>query len=145
MNGKIILKGESANLKKPFHLKNNVFLLYAPRNTKLEPTEFQRIDSGILAFIPENTRDFVTSKFRKNEINEICNGKQRLWVETLNKSCDLPIEIKKGCVLGFFVAEPEHLKFQYETTTQIKKAKKKRQTTFSWKKKKAIGRIPESL
>ena len=130
MDGKIILKRESGNLKKPFHLKNNVFLLYAPRNIKLEPTEFQRIDSGILAFIPENTRGFVTSKFRKDEINEICNGKC-LWVEILNKCCDLPIEIKKGCVLGFFVAEPEHLKFQYETTTQIKKAKKKKQTTFS--------------
>ena len=33
------------------------------------------------------------------------------WVEILNKSCELPTEIKKGCVLGFFVAEPEHLKF----------------------------------
>ena len=92
-------------------------MLYAPRNIKLEPTEFQRIDSGILAFISENTRGFVTSKFRKDEINEICNKKQRLWVEILNKSCNLPIEIKKDCVLGFFVAEPEHLEFQYETTT----------------------------
>ena len=33
------------------------------------------------------------------------------WVEILNNSCELPIEIKRGCVLGFFVAEPEHLKF----------------------------------
>ena len=40
------------------------FLLYAPRNIKVEPTAFQRIDSGILAFIPENKRGFVTSKLR---------------------------------------------------------------------------------
>ena len=62
-----------------------------------------------------------------------------MWIEILNKSCELPTEIKKDCVLGFFVAEPEHLKFQYETTTQIKKAKKKKQTTLSWKKKVQFG------
>ena len=120
-------------------------MVYAPRNIKVEPTEFQRIDSGMLVFIPENTRGFVTSNFREDKINKIWNGDQRLWVEILNKSCKLPIEIKKGCVLGFFVAEPEHLEFQYETTTQIKKAKKKMKTILSWKKKKADGRIPEPL
>ena len=41
--------------------------------------------------------------------------------------------------MGFFVAEPERSKFQYETTTQIKKAKKKKQTTLSWKKKRQLG------
>ena len=78
MDEKIILKRDSTNLKKPYHLKNNVFLLYAPRNIKVKPTEFQRIDSGILGFIPENTRGFVTSKFRVDKINEIWNGNQRL-------------------------------------------------------------------
>ena len=131
MDEKIILNRDSTNLKKPYHFKNNVFLLYAPRNIKVEPTEFQWTDSGILTFIPENARGFVTSKFSEDEINEIWNRNQHLWVDILNKSCELPIEIKKGCVLGFFVAEPGHLKFQYETTTQIKKAKKKKQTTLS--------------
>ena len=60
-------------------------------------------------------------------------------MEILNKSCELPIEVKKSCVLGFFVAEPERSKFQYETTTQIKKAKKKKQATLSWKKKRQLG------
>ena len=126
-------------MKKLFHLKNNFFLLYAPRYIKFKPTELQRTDSGILDFIPENVRGFVTSKFREDEIHEICNGDQRLWVKILNKSCKLPVEIKKGCFLGFFVAEPEHLKFQYETTTQITKAKKKKQTKKSRKKKQLGG------
>lgn len=43
MDEKIILKRNSANV-----------MLYAPRNIKVEPTEFQRIDSEILAFIPKN-------------------------------------------------------------------------------------------
>ena len=62
----------------------------------------------ILAFIAKYSRGFVTSKFREDEINEIYSGEQRMWVEMLNKSCEYPIEIKKGCVLGFFVAEPNH-------------------------------------
>ena len=81
----------------------------------------------------------------QDEINDILNGEQRLWVEIINKSFYLPIEIPKGCLLGFFVAEPEHLKFQYETTKKIKKVRKKGQKTLSWKKKKADGGIPESL
>ena len=39
MDDKIILKKYSNNLKKPFHLKTNVFMLYAPRNIKIDPTE----------------------------------------------------------------------------------------------------------
>ena len=81
---------------------------YASRNVKIEPTEFGKIDSGILAFIAKYSRGFVTSKFREDEINEIYSGEQCMWVEMLNKSCEFPIEIKKGCVLGFFVAEPNH-------------------------------------
>ena len=110
-------------------MKNNVFLLFALRNIKVEPTEFQQIGSEILAFMTENARGFVTSKFRENEINEIWNGNQRLYVKILNKSCELPIELKKSCLLAFFVAEPEHLKFENKTTTRIRKSKKKKQTT----------------
>ena len=63
---------------------------------KVEPEEFSKIDSGILAFIPKNSRSFITSKFREDEINEIWSREQRLWVEILNKSCEFPIDIKKA-------------------------------------------------
>lgn len=37
-----------------------------------------------------------------------------------------PIEIKKAAFWDFFVAEPEHLKFEHETTqTKIKKKTEK--------------------
>ena len=111
MDDKVILKKDSENLKKPFHLKRNVFILYAPRNITTEPTEFKRIDLGILAFVHKNGRGFVTSKFRGDKIIEISNGEQRLWVEIISRSCASPIVIPKGCVLGFFVVEPEHLQF----------------------------------
>ena len=64
--------------------------------------EFGKIDSGILAFIPKNSRSFITSKFREDEINEIYNGNQRLWVEILNKSCEFPIKMKKRLCFRIF-------------------------------------------
>ena len=146
MDAKIILKSDSADVKNPLHLKNNVFLLYARRKIKIEPMAFQRIDSGILAFVPKNANGFVTSKVRENKINEVCTREQCLWVEIVNKSCSLPIKIPKCHVLGFFVAEPEHLQFQHETLKKIKKAtREKGKKTLSWKKKKTNGRIPELL
>ena len=83
MDAKIILKRDNADVKKPLHLKSNVFLLYAPRKIKTEPMDFQRINSGILVFIPKNANGFVTSKFREDKINEICTREQRLWVEVI--------------------------------------------------------------
>ena len=69
MDEKIICKRDGSVIDKPYQLKN-IFLLYAPRNVKIEPAEFSRIDSGIFAFIPNNSRDFVTSKFREDKVNE---------------------------------------------------------------------------
>ena len=81
MDEKIIFKRDDSNIKKPYHLKNNFFLLYAPRNVLIKPAEFSRTDSGIIAFIPNNSRDFITSKVREDEINKIWSGEQRLRVE----------------------------------------------------------------
>ena len=71
MENIIILKKDSKNLKR------NFFMLCAPRSIKIEPTEFQIIDSGVLAFTPKNGRGFVTSKYREDI--EISNREQRLW------------------------------------------------------------------
>ena len=66
--------------------------------------ESSKIDSGIGVFIPENSKCFLTLKFSEDEINQIQSGEQLLWVEILNRSCEVPIEMKKDCVLGFFYA-----------------------------------------
>ena len=91
MDEKIILKRDSANLKKPFYLKDNIFLLDAPRNIKIEPMECAKIDSRILSFIPKNVQSFLALKFREDRINEFWSEEQHLWVEILKKSCELPI------------------------------------------------------
>ena len=65
-----------------------------------------------MLFLPKNSRGYITLKLRTDEINELFYGKHQPRLERLNKSFE-EIEIKKGQPVGFFVAEPENLKFQY--------------------------------
>ena len=120
----IILKRSQANVKKPKHLKKNVFILYSPRTVKIEPATSKRIDTEIIVSLPKNSKGFVTSIFRRDEINEFDSEQQRLWVEILNKSYEETVEIKKNNPLGFVIIEPEHLKFKHETETTKNKKKK---------------------
>ena len=45
--------------------------------------------------MPQNSKGFITSIFRRDEIDEICSEKQRLWIEILNKYFEDTVEIKK--------------------------------------------------
>ena len=126
----IILKRSQANVKKPRHLQKNFFILYSPRTVKIEPGTWKRIDTEIIVFLPKNSKGFVISVFRGDEIIEFNGEQQRLWVEILNKSYKETIEIKKNNPLGFVVIEPEHLKFKQEKretlSSKATKTKKKK-------------------
>ena len=102
----ITLKRSQANVKKPKHLQKNVFILYSPRSVKIEPSSFQKTDTEIIFLLPQNSRGFVTSIFRGDEIIEFNRDQQKLWVEILNKSYEETIEIKKNNPLEFVVIEP---------------------------------------
>ena len=108
MDEKITFEKDSAQVKIPGHLQRHVFILYSQWTIKIEPASCRKIDLGITAFLPTNSRGFVTSKFRGDEINELFHGKRRLWVEILNKSSEDHIEIKKGQPLGFLAVETEN-------------------------------------
>ena len=109
MDDKIMFEKDNTTVKQRRHLQKNVCLHYSPRKLKIERASSKKIDTEITAFLPTNSRGFLISKFRSDEINELFNGKQHLWVEILNKSFEDHIEIKKGQPLGFLVAEPENL------------------------------------
>ena len=115
---KIILKRSQANVKKPKHLKKNIFILYSPRTLKIEPATCKSIDTEIIVSLPENSKGFFTSIFRGDEIIEFSSDQQEsLWVEILNKSYEETVEIKKNKPSGFLLIEPEHLKFKHEAET----------------------------
>ena len=93
----IILKRSLANVKKPNHLKKKVFV-FSTRQGLARPATSKRIDTEITVSLPKNSRGFVTSIFRGDEINEFNREQQRLWVEILNKSYEETVEIKKVIV-----------------------------------------------
>ena len=88
-------------------------MLYSPRQFKIEPASCRKIDTKLTAFLPTNSKGFLTSKFRGDKINELFHGKHRLWVEIINKPFEDHIKTKKGQPLSFLVVEPENLKFQH--------------------------------
>ena len=90
----IIFKKSSWRVKEPRHLKKNIFIIYSPRTVKIEPATSIKIDTELVLLLPQNSKGFITSIFRGDEINEFCSEK-RLWIEILNKSFEDTVKIKK--------------------------------------------------
>ena len=53
-------------------------MLYSPRKFTIEPPTRKKIDTEVTAFLPKNSRGYITSKFRTDEINEHFYGRHRL-------------------------------------------------------------------
>ena len=84
MDDKIIFEKDSASIKNPKHLKRNVFIIFSPRTVMIEPVTCRKIDSEVVAFLPQKSKGFLTSVCREGKINKLFIGKCRLWVEILN-------------------------------------------------------------
>ena len=82
-----------------------------------------KVDTGIMLMLPNDSKSFITSKFRGDKNFEINSEKQLLWVEILKKSFLESIKIKKGSILGLVVIEPENLNFKHETPKKTKTKK----------------------
>ena len=120
--------------------KKSVFILCSPKTVEIEPATSKRIDTEIILTLPKNSKGFVTSIFRGDEISEFNSDQQRLWVKILNKSYEDIVEIKKNNPLGFVVIEPEHLTFKHEGETSKNKKKKvllSKMTTYKPRKQEA--------
>ena len=142
MDKKVTFEKDKKRVKNPRHLERNVFILFSPRQFKIETATYKKIDTEVTAFLPTDSKGFLTSRFRGDEINVLFHGKHRLRVEIVNKSFEDHIEIKRGQLLDFLVVEPENLEFQH--VPQKKKAKKKKKNCIS-KTKKADRRLFEPL
>ena len=141
----IIFEKSNSNIKKPMHLKKNIFIIYCLRAVKTQPATSIKVDTEIVVFLPQNAKGYITLIFGGDEINEIYCKKQSLWIEILNKSFEETVEIKRNRPLGFLVVEPENLKFKYETARKKKKADQKNLSTYKPKTKVATGKFSQSL
>ena len=106
---KAILKSDQFNLKKPQHLKNNVYIIYSPKTVIVETANSINVDTNIILKLPQKAK-----AFRGQGIREINKVKQRLWITLLSESYFKRLIIKRGTPLRFLVIEPENIKVQYE-------------------------------
>ena len=97
----IIFEIDGPGVKKPYHLKNNVFLIYLPRAITIDTASSIKIDTNIILYLPKKAKAFITSKFRGQEVYEINKEKSRLWIEILNASYTDKHKVKKRRLLDF--------------------------------------------
>ena len=76
----IIFEKSKSSFKKPKHLKKTIFIVCCPKSVTIEPVTSMKIDTEMAVFVPKNSKEFVTSIFRGDEINEICGQRQHLWI-----------------------------------------------------------------
>ena len=72
-----VFKIDGPGIKKPLHLKNNVFISYSPRILTTETASCIKIDANIILHLPKKAKTFITSKFRGQEIYEINRKKKQ--------------------------------------------------------------------
>ena len=77
MERTIIFEKDNFSPKNPKHLQKNIFIIYFPRAIKIEPTTHMKIDTELTVFLPQNSKGFTTSIFRRDKINELFHGKHR--------------------------------------------------------------------
>ena len=68
---------------------------------------------NIVLYLPKESRAFIISKFRSQEIQKVDKKTNRLWIEILNTSYFERLKIKNKTPLGFLAIEPENLKVEY--------------------------------
>ena len=65
--------------------------------------QFERYDTEVTVILPKNSCVYFTSKFKTDEIEQVCGDTQRIWIWILNRSLTEEIVIKKSESLGFFL------------------------------------------
>ena len=135
MKSTITFRRDSKNVKNRAYLKNGVFSIYAPKQLKISPMQFERYDTEITVTLPKNSCGFLTSKFKTDEIEQICGDTQRIWIGILNRFLTEEIVIKKNKLFGFFILESKgNINIKHETVEKTKKTMSKisKKKTKGW-------------
>ena len=121
MRPSITFKRDMKSIKKPLHLKNRVFVIYAPKKLTFSPMRFDRYNKEITVSLPKDSRGYFTSKYKTDEIEQVSSNPQRIRIGVINKSLVDNIVIKKGKVFGLFVLELKgKINIKHETEAKIK-------------------------
>ena len=121
-------KNLNLNLKKPKKNDKNIFTIYSPKKVIIEEADTLLIDTKISIKLPENSTEFLATKFEGQEILKIIgptHTKKRLWITLLNESYLRKYQIDKGDVIGYLIIEPNNIKVHYEVAKKLSSQKKR--------------------
>ena len=67
----IKLKLLSSRMKKPFRSRENILAVYSPRKYIIAEADTVTIDTEIIINLPQNSKKYLTTKFKGQKIKEI--------------------------------------------------------------------------
>ena len=73
----ITLKLISNRIKKPFRSRENILAVYSPRKYIIPEADTVTIDTEIIINLPQNSKVYLTTKFKGQKIKEIPGLKKK--------------------------------------------------------------------
>ena len=116
----ITLKLISNRIKKPFRSRENILAVYSPRKYIIPEADTVTIDTEIIINLPQNSKVYLTTKFKSQKIKEIRASphpppqKKRLRITMLNESYFQKHIIKKGEIVGYLLSPNSNFSIQQQ-------------------------------
>ena len=114
---KIIFENDNKTIKNPKHIQKNVFVLYSPRQLKIDPANCRKIDTEVTAFLSAKSKWFVKSRFKSDKIIEIFHGRHSIKI-----LFQLKLQFQFSS-FRFFCSRAKKLKISRYTAKKDKKGK----------------------
>ena len=74
MSDKIMFEKDSRRVENPKHLQINVFMLYSRMTFTIEPASNKKIDTEVTAFLPRNSKGYITSNLELSKLMKFFTG-----------------------------------------------------------------------
>ena len=109
----ITLKLISNRIKKPFRSREDILAIYSPKQYIIPEADTATIDTEIIINLPQNSIAYLTTKFKRQKIEEIRGPqKKRLRIKLLNESYFQKHIIKKGDIVGYLLSPNSNFSIQ---------------------------------
>ena len=109
----ITLKLISNRIKKPFRSRENILAVYSPKKYVIPEADTVAIDTEIIINLPQNSKVYLTTKFKGQKIKEIRGPeKKRLRIRLLNESYFQKHIVKKGDIVRYLLSPNSNFSIQ---------------------------------
>ena len=121
-------------IKKTFQSRENILAVYSPRIYIIPEADTVTIDTEIIINLPQNSKVYLTTKFKGQKIKEIRGPqKKRLKITLLNESYFQKHIVKKGDIVGYLLSPNSNFSIQQHEKKKHKIPANYLPKTWDWK------------